>query len=388
MFGAGNVGRGFIGQLFSESGYTVTFVDIDEELIAALASQHSYKIQLVDNEHRDVVTVAPVNALHSIRQSEQVVQVLARASLAATAVGVRVLPALASLVAECIRRRMADGQQECLNLIICENMKDAAASFRSAVESQLNPVERAYAKTYIGFVDTVIGRMVPPPTPEARAKDVTAILVEPYKELPVDRNGFAGEIPAVVAMQAAANFPVYTARKLYIHNCGHAVLAYLGYLRGYEYGFEALEDGIVRPILEAALSEAQQGIVAHYGVPYEWLQEHTHDLLRRFSNRALGDTVFRLGRDPMRKLAPSDRLVGAARLAESAGRVPEALAMGIAAGYCFDAPADPMAMELQNRIATDGFDAVLAEISGILPGEALAELVSQQYRILREKRGD
>jgi len=237
-------------------------------------------------------------------------------------------------------------------------------------------------------VDTVIGRMVPPPTPEARAKDVTAILVEPYKELPVDRNGFAGEIPAVVAMQAAANFPVYTARKLYIHNCGHAVLAYLGYLRGYEYGFEALEDGIVRPILEAALSEAQQGIVAHYGVPYEWLQEHTQDLLRRFSNRALGDTVFRLGRDPMRKLAPSDRLVGAARLAESAGRIPEALAMGIAAGYCFDAPADPMAMELQNRIATDGFDAVLAEISGILPGEALAELVSRQYRILREKRGD
>ena len=107
----------------------------------------------------------------------------------------------------------------------------------------------------------------------------------------------------------------------------------------------------------------------------------------RFSNRALGDTIFRLGRDPLRKLAPADRLVGAARLAEKAGLVPAALAEGIAAGYCFDASADPMAVELQKRIELKGFDATLAEISGIQQGEKLADLVRNRYIALREKRG-
>ena len=387
MFGAGNVGRGFIGQLFSESGYAVTFVDVDEELIAALASRHSYTIRLVDNERSEIVSIGPVNALHSVRQSAEVVLALSSASLAATAVGARVLPALASLVAEGIRRRMADGTGECLNIIICENLKDAAATFRGMVEAQLNPAELVYAEEHIGFVDTVIGRMVPPPTPEARAEDVSAISVEPYKELPVDQAGFVGEIPVVVAMQPAANFGVYTARKLYIHNCGHAVLAYLGYQLGYEYGYEALVDEKIHRKLEDALDEAQRGIVAQYAVPPEWLREHTQDLLHRFSNRALGDTIFRLGRDPLRKLAPADRLVGAARLAEKAGLVPAALAEGIAAGYCFDASADPMAVELQKRIELKGFDATLAEISGIQQGEKLADLVRNRYIALREKRG-
>ena len=74
--------------------------------------------------------------------------------------------------------------------------------------------------------------MVPPLTPEMRAADPTLIVVEPYKELPVDRAGLGRPVPAIVGMEPCDNFAAYTARKLYIHNCGHAVLAYLGHLAG------------------------------------------------------------------------------------------------------------------------------------------------------------
>ena len=60
MFGAGNVGRGFIGQLFSEFGYAVTFVDVDDLLIETLAARGRYTIRLVDNENVQDVNVAPV----------------------------------------------------------------------------------------------------------------------------------------------------------------------------------------------------------------------------------------------------------------------------------------------------------------------------------------
>jgi mannitol-1-phosphate 5-dehydrogenase len=186
-------------------------------------------------------------------------------------------------------------------------------------------------------------------------------------------------------MEACDNFPAYTARKLYIHNCGHAVLAYLGYLRGHEFGYEALIDPIVRPLLEQALVEARDGIVAEYGVSDVWLDAHVRDLLQRFANRTLGDTIFRLGRDPVRKLAPKDRLVGAARLAEKAGICPDALSWGIAAAYCFQPDGDPISSVLQQRIKDEGLDAVLASVSSILPGEPLAGWVRERYQILQEK---
>ena len=383
IFGAGNVGRGFLGQLFSESGYEVVFVDIDEPLIAALNDQRGYTIRLVDNDWAEEVTVFPVQALHA-SNTESVAQALVEADLAATAVGVRALPQIAPLVAAGIARRAAGDVRTPLNIIVCENLKDAAATFRHKVSEHLPLTCHDYLHMRVGFVDTVIARMVPPPTGQMRAQDPSLIVVEPYKELPVDRGGFVGPVPKIVGLEPCDNFAAYTARKLYIHNCGHAMLGYLGYLRGHTFGYQALEDAVIHPLLESALAESRDGIVTAHGVEATWLEVYIADITRRFANRALGDTVFRLARDPLRKLGPEDRLVGAARLAEKTGVTPEALSWGIAAGYCFDDANDPMAVALQQRIAAEGLDAVLADVSGIEADEPLAALVRERLRRLRE----
>lgn len=379
IFGAGNIGRGFMGQLFNESGYDLVMVDIDQVLLDALNRKNGYTIQLVDNENQASVQVKPVRAINSTNQLE-VIETLCISDLGATAVGARVLPYIAPLVALGMKKRMERGVTRPINLILCENLKGAAQIFGEMVAGQLNPEERLYTENHLGLVDTVIGRMVPPPTSEMRQEDPGLILVEPYKELPVDRNGFIGAIPDVVGMEPIENFPAYTARKLYIHNCGHATLAYLGYLKGFEFGWQALQDGEIRQAVHQAMDEAKMGIVSRYGVTAGWLEAHITDLLHRFTNRALGDTVFRLGRDPVRKLSPEDRLVGAARLAEQAGVEPRGIARAIAAGYRFDPPEDPIAVELQQRINQNGFDQVLLEVSGISPEEPLAGWTRQYYR--------
>jgi mannitol-1-phosphate 5-dehydrogenase len=120
-----------------------------------------------------------------------------------------------------------------------------------------------------------------------------------------------------------------------------------------------------------------------YGVDPAWLEAHIGEIIRRLANRALGDTIFRLTHDPLRKLGPEDRLVGAARLVEKAGETPDALSWGIAGGYCFDDTDDPLAVTLQQRIAAEGLDAVLASVSGIEPDEPLAALVRERYRRLQ-----
>ncbi|MBN1583747.1 MAG: mannitol-1-phosphate 5-dehydrogenase, partial [Anaerolineae bacterium] len=163
-------------------------------------------------------------------------------------------------------------------------------------------------------------------------------------------------------------------------NCGHAVLAYQGYLKGYTFAHDAIADVKLLAQLQAVWQESIAGLVAQYGVPVEWLASLADDLPRRFANRALGDTLFRLGRDPVRKLGPTDRLVAPARLAQKAGVTPTALASGIAAALRFDPSQDPIAVALQKQLAAQGIDAVLENICHIAPHEPLAALVRQNYQ--------
>lgn len=386
IFGAGNIGRGFLGQLLSESGYALIFVDIDETLIATLNTRQSYKLRLVDNDGVEELSISPVRALHA-EQADDVAQALINANIAATAVGVRTLPHVAPQVAAGIARRASKDVEASLNIIVCENMKDAAATLRRIVGEHVPAIHQTYLRSHVGFVDTIIERIVRPLTPEVRARGPSLIVAEPYKELPVDRRGFVGIIPEIADMVVCDHFEAYTARKLYINNCAHATLAYLGHLRGHITGCEALEDTVIRVMIDRALSESKQGIVGAHGVEPAWLEDHIAAFTHRMGNRALGDTVLRLARDPIRKLGPRDRLVGAARLADEAGVTPAALAWGIAAGYCFDDARDPMAVALQQRIAAEGFDAILEDVSGIAAGEPLAALVRERYNRLQRGEG-
>ncbi len=381
IFGAGNIGRGFMGQLFSEAGYAVTFADVDRTLLAALNARRSYTIRLVTNERTEEVEIGPVDALHS-DEVDAVADVLARAEIGATAVGAGVLKHVAPLVAKGIRRRAEIGNREPFNLILCENLLGAAGIFRSMVLSHLPEALHPFAIEHTGFVDTVIARMVPPLTPELRAADPSLILVEPYKELPVDRDGFVGPIPSIPGMIPYAPFAFFTERKLYIHNAGHATLGYLGYLRGYEYGYEALADDEIYFQARGAMEESALALTRKFRPPPGSLLANIEDLLHRFGNRALGDTILRLGRDPLRKLSPGDRLAGAAVNALEQGVTPVHLVTGIAAGLHFAHAGDPIAQALQARIAADGIAQVASAVTGFEGSSPLLSRVLARYAAL------
>jgi mannitol-1-phosphate 5-dehydrogenase len=385
IFGAGAIGRGFLGQLFSESGCRVTFADVDQPLLDALNALASYTIRLVTNEATEEVTIGPVRALHS-GDADAVAAALARCTIGATAVGAGNLKHIAPVVAKGIELRARGGMTEPFNLILCENLKNAAAIFRDMVGTALPAEHHEYMERTVGFVDTVIARMVPPLTPELRAQDPSLVIVEPYKELPVDRASFVGEPPEIVGMIPYAPFSFFTERKLYIHNAGHAVLGYLGYLSGYEYGYEALADEDIYFQARGAMEESARTLHRKYRPPAGALLANIEDLLHRFGNRALGDTILRLGRDPLRKLARTDRLVGAALNCLAEGVNPANQVTGIAAGLLFDHPDDPSARELQEVIHGDGLERALVDVCELAPGDPLFERVAARYRELAASR--
>lgn len=382
IFGAGNIGRGFIGQLFSESGYLVTFIDVDAALIDTINARGSYPLEIVSNASHERLQIGPARAIDA-RHSEAVAEAVSQADIGATAVGANALKFVIPNLCAGLARRAARGAAP-FNVIICENLHGAAEHVRALAEAAMAPEARAYLDRSTGFVNTVIGRMVPAPTAEMRADDPSLIRVEGYKELPVDRKGFVGPVPDIAAMTAYDDFEVFTARKLYIHNCGHALMAYAGYLRGYTYGYEAMADAAVRGFMLAGLRESAAAICAAFKADPAWLDAHVNDLLERFSNQALGDLVFRLGRDPLRKLAAEDRLTGAARLAVAHGITPRHLAWGMAAALCFNPGDDPAAAALQKQLAETGPVPTLQAVAGLAPAEPLTALVLEAYAALRQ----
>jgi mannitol-1-phosphate 5-dehydrogenase len=382
IFGAGSVGRGFLGQLFSESGFDVVFVDVDTELVDVLARRGRYRLRLAGNRETRELQIGPVRAVHA-SQGAQIATEVARASILATAVGARALRAIAASIATGLALRWRTGCDTPLNVIVCENLHDAPDLLRDHVREALPADLVPELSEKVGFVPAVIARMSPVPTAAQRAEDPSLIVAEPYKVLPVDREAFKGEIPEIVGMEPVSPFAAYVERKLYVHNAAHAVLGYLGYQRQHSLGYEALEDAWVRARLDEALDEAQRALVAEHGFDPQALRAHVEDLLFRFANRALADPIERLCRDPLRKLAPDDRLVGAARLAERHHIEPRGLAWGIGAALAYDNPNDARAVALQRRLSRKGLARVVEDLCGIRNRGSLSVLVRRRYFSLR-----
>lgn len=338
MYGAGNIGRGFIAQLFYESGYETVFIDVNEEIVDALNRDRSYPIYITDGEKYKTLTVGNVRAVNG-KNEEAVAAEIASADICATAVGANILKFIARPVARGIALRCGAGMPE-LNIIICENLIDADKYFRSLIIQYLNEEQAGYFNASVGCAEASIGRMVPAAPEDIRRVNPLAVCVEPYCELPVDRAGFKGTVPDIVNLLPFEPFDFYIRRKLYMHNMSHAVIAYLGSLRGYNYIWEAAADYEIRYAALGALLEAAAAISAEYGADMQSLINFSYDLLDRFDNRLLGDTVIRVGRDTMRKLAPNDRISGTIALCKKHGIEPRFIMQAAAAALNFNPGGD------------------------------------------------
>jgi mannitol-1-phosphate 5-dehydrogenase len=280
-------------------------------------------------------------------------------------VGVNVLPRIAPMIAKGIARRMEAVPARPLDILICENLLDANLLLAEWVSAALPEALRPRLAAEVGFVEASIGRMVPVMTEAMKEGNPLRVFVEPYAELPVDRDAFRAPLPAVPNLLPYSPFEFYIRRKLYVHNLGHATTAYLGWLEGCSLISDAVRVESIERTARKAMTESSRALSAEFGVPAETLAAHVDDLLFRFHNRRLGDTVARVGRDPMRKLSPGDRLVGAARLCLKHGIQPVGICEGLRAALRFDDPEDPAAVSMQAEIQGKGVEAFLRDHCGL-----------------------
>ncbi|MBU2494939.1 MAG: mannitol-1-phosphate 5-dehydrogenase [Candidatus Omnitrophota bacterium] len=384
VFGAGNIGRGFLGQLFFESGYETVFVEAVPSVVELLNKKKAYPLWVVSDEEKEKFEIRNVRAV-SAGNGDAVAEELTEADLAATAVGVGNISKIAPLLAKGIARRATFKNPGPLNIIICENLLSAGKTLKAEIRQSLPPELHDYLDKKVGMVETVVSRMVPPAPPEMKEQEPLLVLVEPYKILPVAKHGFKGEIPQINGFLPVADIQAYEELKLYVHNLVHAVCAYFGYLKNCRYIWEAVAHPEIRKILKGTLKEAGTALIKKHHFSKKELRDYSGDLLQRFANKALGDTVYRVGRQPLRKLGPQDRLVGAARLCLNFEIEPKNVIFTIAAALCYNYKEDEEAVNLAKMISEKGAGYVLREICKIKSEEPIYNAILEKYNNLKQK---
>ncbi|MBN1350048.1 mannitol-1-phosphate 5-dehydrogenase [candidate division KSB1 bacterium] len=375
QFGAGNIGRSFIGQLFSRAGWEVVFVDVDPVIIRALNEKREFIVEIRD-ERPEKIRISNVRGIDG-NDSDRVAGEIAEADCLGSAVGKNALEKIIPNLAQGLMRRYQKFGNRIIDLIICENILDGAQFIRERLLPLLPngfPLDQI-----LGLVETSIGKMVPIMSAEDRQRDPLLVYAEAYNTLILDKKGFKGEIPAVAGLAPKENMKAYVERKSFIHNLGHAMTAYLEFVRnkGYTYTWEAMADADIRKTAKLAMWESGRALIEAY--PDEFneqnQEEHIENLLKRFANRHLGDTIFRVGRDIQRKLSYDDRLIGAMRFALAHGVEPVITAMGAAAA-CFFKKTDeagalfPGDAEFHATIFPKGVDYILSAVCGLTGKDA------------------
>lgn len=370
-FGAGNIGRGFIGLLLNQSGYEVTFVDINDTVIQALEDKRFYEVGFAE-EGVDNVVVDRVRGVNSLTDPERVIALIAEADLVTTAVGPTLLPRVAPLISEGLRERETSAP---VYVIACENMIGGSASLHQAIEAS-GGIGTANAS----FPNAAVDRIVP----LQQHADPLFVEIETFYEWVIETKGLA-ERPPLQGVTWVDEIGPYIERKLFTVNTGHAIASYIGSLFGKATIDEALKDRRVRQVVQGALYETGWLLLEKYGFEAKEHSQYIQKIIKRFENPKLKDEVSRVARSPIRKLGPSDRLVKPARELIDNGIEPNELAYGIAAALTYYNPEDSESSELYVSIEEDGIVSTVEKYLQLHEDDTLTKLILEQYHLIREQ---
>lgn len=374
-FGAGKIGRGFIGAVLNEAGYDVIFADVNQEIIDIINKEKGYAVHITGQNvyTKDIVGVSAVNSA-----SEDLLHLIAEADLITTAVSMKVIPFIAPAIASGLNQRYRSCNTSPLNIICCENGIRATSTLKGYVMERLDAEIIEWMKGMIGFADSSVDRIVPMISLE-RPLDVA---VEEFFEWNVDNTQLVGEPMSIPGMNLTDNLDACVEKKLFTLNTGHCTTAFLGSMKGYTFIHEAICDPQIQKIVRSVMNQSGAALIRKFGIDPEYHAEYVEKIISRFSNPHLNDLVSRVAHDPIRKLGSNLYFAYPMKMAMDFGLPYDKIALAAAAALHYDNPEDPQSVEIRKRVAGSGPAETFSSISGIIDQKA-ATLVAQAYETLK-----
>lgn len=381
-FGGGNIGRGFIAELLHETGYSVVFVDVVDDLIDRINATKSYKITEVGEDGEKSKTITNYRAINSKYNMDDVVEQIANAEIVTCAVGPNVLKFIAKPIADGITARTATKP---LAVIACENMINATDALKALITDpkNLKPEVLKDLASKAEFGNSAIDRIVPTQPADANLD----VVIESFYEWCVETSGFKSGHPNVNGIHWVEDLEPYIERKLFTVNTSHATAAYFAYQKGIKTIHEALADQEIRQEVHEALEETAHLISGKHGITKEEQQKYVDTIISRISNPHLEDVPVRVGRAPLRKLGRKERFIGpAAQLAERGYDV-TALVRGVEYALRFqNVEGDDESKELAEIMSTLSADDATTKLTGLEKDHPLYPKVLEKVKLVQDEK--
>ena len=358
VIGAGAIGRGYLPRVFSPDDYRFLFVDSNPAIIRRMRDAGGYTTHYVcDGKVLDLRV--PVAGAWTPAEFDPAMA--AGAAACFINVGPRNVVTAARLLGK-----------TSLPVVLCENDPMTVTMVKAAC---------GLDRVYFAVPDVITSNTA---SPEQIARDPLAVVTEDGV-LFIDEEA-TGLIGTHRLLPHDELIRTQWTAKLYLHNTPHCVAAYLGALVGVTYVHEAMANPEVAQIVQGTMDEMLRALKLKWDIPHGFLDWYAAKEMQRFACPHLYDPISRVAREPLRKLEPEGRLMGAAQICLSLGFIPENILIGIAGAMLFDNEddADYHLAFMQRALPLDGY---LSHVLNLRPGEALEIILREQLGRITEQLG-
>jgi len=207
------------------------------------------------------------------------------------------------LITEALVRRRSRGIEP-FTVMSCDNIQgngDMAQEVFAAFARLRDPELGEWVERNVRFPNSMVDRITPVTTDEDRAQiserfgieDAWPVVCEPFTQWALEDKFTSGRPPLEdVGVQVVPDVMPYELMKLRLLNASHQALCYFGYLAGYRLVHEVAQDQLFANFLLDYMNREATPTLAP--VPGIDLDAYKLQLIERFSNAAVRDTVARL----------------------------------------------------------------------------------------------
>lgn len=376
QFGAGSIGRGFIADLLHDSGYSMTFIDINEKLNEQINQKNKYSLYIIEEKYKKKV-IDNVQAYSPITQYQECIHAIVEADIITTSVWADKLSKIAPLLLKGLKQRAIKKKSK-INILACEN----AVANSEQLKNEMQKLDKTFDFEQVAaFPNTAVDRLVL----ESEREGEKVIDIGKAFELVIEKDKLVDpDLEPVRGAEYTNDLMKFLERKLYIINCGHAWAGYIGHLKGLTIIQEVFRDeSLVKEVKETML-ESGKLISEKFGFTMNEIETYIDFAIKRFQTPGITDTIARVSRSPVRKLQSNERLLGPAVQCEERGLKNDLLVRGIAAALLYNDSNDDQSIELQSYIKKYGIEKAILHFTGLKKSSSLFERVVSNYYELAE----